>query len=61
MTANSDVSPINKFKKSTAKFARNQVKQTAAGGMSLRVLLLEIGFAVAVGLTLSYGYIYHIM
>jgi hypothetical protein len=61
MTAKSDASPIDKFKKSTAKFARNQVNKTAAGGMSLRILLLEIGFAVAVGLTLSYGYIYHIL
>jgi len=58
MTVKQETS-VQSLKKSTARFVRNEVNKTAASGMTIRAFLLEVAFAIAVGLTLSYGCIYY--
>jgi hypothetical protein len=48
-----------KFKKRTAKYLRNQAKQTWYGSLTLKMLILEVLFAMSLGFTLSYGYVYY--
>ena len=48
-----------KFKKSTAKYLRNQAKQTWYGSLTLKLFILEVLFAASVGITISYGYVHY--
>ena len=61
MNTSQEPSKTEKFKKSTARFVRSEINKTASSIVTMRVLMLEIGFAVAVGITASYGYILYIM
>tara|TARA_B100000925_G_scaffold275150_1_gene241228 strand:+ start:240 stop:419 length:180 start_codon:yes stop_codon:yes gene_type:complete len=49
-----------KFKKSTARYLRNQVQQTKHGSLTLKILMLEVLFAAFLGLTASYGYVHYV-
>lgn len=56
-----ELSATKKFKKSTARFVRNEVKKTKHSVGGLKVFVLEILFGCAFGLTLSYSYVYYLM
>lgn len=56
--AKETLSNTKKFKKATTRITQDEIKKAKYNFVSPKILILEILFAVVVGLTLSYGYLY---